>query len=127
MSDDFGDYESDDAYDTASPDPFQVAVKLHRLRVAVDVLGGSGTLPRWDALNATERALAVELGRSLVNWLATHDPHPVDAARALHNVRRFIATEPLPEWDNLSFDEQSIGIDLMTLVIRWLKRQGGIR
>lgn len=126
MSDDFGDYELDDVYDTAPPDPEQVAIKLHRLRLAVDQLAGAHNLYRWDDLTEPEQELARAIGKSLVDWLVTHDPQPVEAARSLHNVRRFIATSPLPEWDNLSDDERSIGIDLMTLIIRWLKRQGGI-
>lgn len=32
MTDEFGDYESDDSYDTASADPEQVARALHRIR-----------------------------------------------------------------------------------------------
>lgn len=123
---DFGDYENDDAFDTAEPDPEQVAIKLHRLRLAVDQLAGAHNLYRWDDLSEPEQELAIAIGRSLTVWLVNHDPAPVEAARSLHNVRRFIATSPLPEWDDLSDDERSIGIDLMTLIIRWLKRQGGI-
>jgi hypothetical protein len=122
----FGDFEDDDAFGTEPPDPEQVAVRLHELRVLVDELTGAAGLHTWNDLTDSERELAIGLGRSLVEWLLTHQPEPEEAARALHNVRRYLATTPLPPWEELPKDDKRIGIDLMTLIIDWLRRQGGV-
>jgi hypothetical protein len=122
---DFGDFDVDDAADHEPPAPEQVAYRLHDLRVEVDALAGAEE-PGWDDLTNPERSLALAIGVALVDWLVTHVPDPVDAARALHNVRRYIATSRLPPWDDLDADDQAIGVALMSLIIDWLRRQGAL-
>lgn len=63
MSDDFGDYENDDAYDPSPPDPEQVAIKLHNLRRM------SESLPEWNSLTPTERFAAIAIMARLIIWL----------------------------------------------------------
>jgi len=122
----FGDFDSDDAFATEPPDDEQVAIRLHRLRVEVDALVGPIGQPTWDELTTAEQELAIAIGHDLVRWLLNHRPDAEGAARSLHNVRRYLATTPLPAWDDLSDDERRIGIDLMQLIIDWLERQGAI-
>lgn len=124
---DFGDFDDDDAYDVEPADPEQVAAKLHGLRVALDQLAGEQDLPRWVDLLPVERALAIGIAVAIVNWLTVNEPDsPEDAARHLHNVRRFLPTSTLPPWDELSEDERAVGIGLMAVLIAWLERQGAI-
>lgn len=123
---DFGDFDPDDAWDTEPPDPEQVAMRLHKLRLEVDALAGHAGLLTWDQLTPPERDLARSIGTSLVDWLVMHPTDAEDAARSLHNVRRYLATTPLAPWEELSDDERSIGISLMQLIINWLKRQGAL-
>lgn len=61
---DFGDYDDNDAFDTAPPDPLQVAIKLHRLRQerereSVD----------WESLSDSERLILVAIVSRLIEWL----------------------------------------------------------
>lgn len=57
----FGDFDEDDAYDTAPPDPEQVARKLHAIRVERGL-----EYDDWDALTEERRALHVAIiGRLL--------------------------------------------------------------
>lgn len=60
----FGDSDPDDAYDTAPPDPVQVARRLHEYRQAVE-----DPFPvSWDMLTDEQRADAVEVMRRLLAW-----------------------------------------------------------
>lgn len=65
MSDDtFGDFDDDDALDTAPADPEQVARRLHELRRRE----GFELVP-WDELDADERGALVQLVVVLLAWL----------------------------------------------------------
>lgn len=61
---DFGDFENDDAFDTAPADPEQVARKLQRLRV-----GAGLSLDEWDALTDEQRLASVGVIVRLLAWL----------------------------------------------------------
>jgi hypothetical protein len=123
----FGDWDPDDALDHEPPAPEQVAYRLHALRMEVDALTGAANLPTWDELTPAEQQLGESMAGSLVTWLAEHDPDdPEQAARSLHNVRRYIASSRLPAWEDLDEDDRQIGVDLMSLILGWLRRQGAI-
>lgn len=122
----FGDFDVDDALDHEPPAPEQVAYRLHDLRLELDVLAGAAALPTWDELTAPEQDLGLAIGTALVDWLVTHTPDAADAARSLHNVRRYIASSRLATWEELDADDRQIGIDLMGVIIAWLRRQGAL-
>jgi len=61
---DFGDYDDDDALDTAPADPEQVARKLHALRR----LQNRESID-WDALSADEREILIAIIAHLFAWL----------------------------------------------------------
>jgi hypothetical protein len=122
----FGDFDLDDALDHEPPAPEQVAYRLHSLRLEVDALAGAAELPTWDDLTPAEQSLGLSIGAALVDWLVTHAPDATDAARSLHNVRRFIASSRLPPWDELEPDDRALGVALMALIIGWLQRQGAL-
>lgn len=65
----FGDWDPDDAYDPAPPDPEQVAIRLHRLRDELGRAGGHGALPRWEALDSEEELVAIWLTQQIIDWL----------------------------------------------------------
>jgi hypothetical protein len=122
----FGDWEPDDSLDTEPPAPEQVAYKLHALRREIDALTGPEGLT-WDQLTIQEQQLGVAIGQAIVNYIVMADPDvPEDAARNLHNVRRFLASSTLPPWEDLSPDDRRVGIALMELIINWLQRQGAL-
>lgn len=128
MSDLFGDWDDDDAYDRELADPEQVTYRLHELRVEVDALAGDLDLARWDDLDAPTRQLAAALGVTIVTYLAAQGPDvdPADVARHLHEARRFVATSRLAPWDQLDADDRAIGVALMTVIVGWLTRQGAL-
>jgi len=124
---DFGDYEVDDAFDHEPPAPEQVTYRLHELRSEIDALAGAADLPTWDELTAPEQELALALGDTIVGYIISAEPDEPEAlARTLHNARRYIASSRLPTWEALDADDRQIGIDLMGLIIGWLRRQGAL-
>lgn len=127
MSDTFGDWNADDSFDTEPPDEEQVTYKLHALRVAIDQLVGEHELPQWDDLSAGEQSMAHGIAGVIVRYIVDHEPEdPEQLARTLHNARRYVATSPLPPWDELPPDDRRIGIDLMAIILDWLRRQGAL-
>lgn len=60
----FGDFDDDDAYDTATADPEQVAVKIQRLRHEYGIDAGD-----WDALDHAARILRIGMAARLLAWL----------------------------------------------------------
>jgi hypothetical protein len=126
VTDIFGDFDVDDAWGIEPPDPEQVAYRLHLLRVEVDAYTNAIGLPTWDELTPDEQEIGLGVGAVVVDYLARHDPDPVDAARSLHNVRRYWASSRLPLWNDLSAEDRTVGIDLMTLILTWLRRQGAL-
>ena len=61
---DFGDFDDDDALDTAPADPEQVARKLHRIRREY----GQETRT-WDELDDGGRAVRIAVITLLLRWL----------------------------------------------------------
>ena len=124
---DFGDFDPDDAVDREPPDPEQVTYRVHELRRDLDVLIGSLDLPRWDDLSPAAQNMARGIGAMIVNYILTHEPEDAEElARALHDARRFVATSPLPAWDDLTSDDRDVGIALMSIILNWLRRQGAL-
>lgn len=123
----FGDWDAEDAFDTEPPDDEQVTYKLHDLRLALDQLAGSHELLTWDELTENEQAMALGIGRMIVDYIVRHEPEiPEQLARTLHNARRFVATSRLPEWEQLDDDDRAIGTALMSAILDWLERQGAL-
>lgn len=60
----FGDFDPDDALDTAPADPEQVARRLHRLRRDRSLEGVA-----WDDLTPAARLLLVAVIADLLAWL----------------------------------------------------------
>lgn len=127
MTDVFGDFDVDDALDHEPPAPEQVTYRLHDLRREIDALAGAADLPTWDELTEPEQQLALALGDTIVGYIISAEPDEPEAlARTLHNARRYIASSRLPAWEALDADDRQIGIDLMGLIIGWLRRQGAL-
>jgi hypothetical protein len=124
---DFGDFDPDDAWGVEPPDEEQVTYKVHELRLALDDLVGSFDLPRWEDLDPDAQAMARALGVAIVNYIITYEPETGEQlARTLHEARRYVATTPLPAWEDLSPDDRQVGIDLMQVILDWLQRQGAL-
>lgn len=127
MTDVFGDFDVDDALDHEPPAPEQVTYKLHSIRREIDALTGAAELPTFDELSAGEQQLALALGETVVEYIIEAEPdRPDDLARTLHNARRYIASSRLDPWESLPADDRQVGIDLMALLIGWLRRQGAL-
>lgn len=128
MSDtDFGDWDLDDAWDHEPPAPEQVAYRLHDLRSEIDAVAGAADLPTWDELEPEAQEMALGIGQVIVDFIVARNPDLAeDVARHLHNARRYLASSRLPAWDELPADDRQIGIDLMQLIIDWLRRQGAL-
>ena len=120
MSDVFGDIELADVWD-ADPDidPLQVAIRLHELRVLVDILAGHDDLAPWHELSEPLRERLEVSAVIIVDLVAEREPDdPSVLARRVHEERS------LQAWDDLAPDEQQIAIDLMDLIVAWLEEQG---
>lgn len=129
MSDEpvFGDLDADDVWGVEPPDPEQVTYKLHGLRNELDVLAGGRGVPRWDDLDPGSREMALGIGGVIVRYILDHEPEdPEQLAETLHNARRYVATSPLPPWAELSDDDRAVGIALMSVILGWLQREGGL-
>jgi hypothetical protein len=63
MTNTYGDYDTDDSYDTASADPEQVARKLHQLRQ----IEGREDFD-WEDLDDSERGVRVLIMALLLAW-----------------------------------------------------------
>jgi len=70
---DFGDFDADDALDTAPPDPTQVAYRIHRLRRYLSQLAGDDIGSFFD-MTEDEQTAAINVGEDIVAWVITHDP-----------------------------------------------------
>lgn len=125
---DFGDWDGPDAFDREPPDPEQVTYKLHALRLAIDALVGNHDLPVWDELTPEAQNMANGIGRAIVDYIIAYEPETGEQlAHILHDARRYVATTPLPAWEDLPADDRQIGIDLMTVILEWLERQGALQ
>jgi hypothetical protein len=123
----FGDWDPDDSVDTEPAAPEQVTYKLHALRLEVDALAGAAGLPTWDELDAPSQELALAMGDMIVAFLVANEPDdPELVARQLHEARRYVASSRLRPWDELDADDRAVGVDLMSLILGWLRRQGAL-
>lgn len=122
MSTDFGDIELADAWDTdRTVDPLQLAMRLHRLRQEVDALAG-GRIDDWDDLSGGDRQLALLVATETVIYVYNREPdNPAVLAEHVHESR---VNGVGRSWDELTPDERQVGIDLMTLIVEWLEREG---
>ena len=67
------------------------------------------------------------VGEVIVAYLVAHDTeNPEGVARTLHNVRRYWASSRLAAWEDLPIADRTVGIELMALILGWLRRQGAI-
>lgn len=121
----FGDIEESDVWDeTPTIAPEQVAMRLHRLRIEVEHLLGEEA-PSWEELDEDSQELALAIGVVMVGWIAEREPdNPALTAQQIHNVRVFLSGGVVRRWEELREDERQIAIDLMTLIIDWLEREG---
>ena len=128
MSDAFGDWEPADSLDREPPAPEQVTYRLHRLRIEVDALAGAAELPTWDELDVEERTIAMSMGATIVAYIVSRGPtvDPGDVARHLHGARRYVATMRLPAWDDLDPGDRRIGIEMMAVIVAWLREEGAL-
>jgi len=127
MTDVFGDWAVDDAFDVEPPAPEQVTYRLHDLRREIDLLAAHAELPTFDELSAPEQQLALALGETIVAYIVSAEPDEPEAlARTLHNARRYVASSRLAPWEQLDADDRRIGVELMAILIGWLRRQGAL-
>jgi hypothetical protein len=121
----FGDIELADVWD-ADPTiaPEQLARRLHSLIAEIDAFGGKNT-PAWDDLDDSTQALGEAIAIELVKWILEREPdNPALTAKRIHDVRVFLSGGVVRPWDELRPDEQQVAIDLVTLILNWLERQG---
>lgn len=71
MSDDFGDFDEDDAFDNEPADPEQVARKIHEFR-----LREGFEITDWNTLTAADRAALIAIAVALLAWLRRQGSHP---------------------------------------------------
>ena len=126
MTDTFGDYEVDDAWDTAPPDPLQVAIRIHRIRRYLGRLGGIDPGDFFD-LSAAEQADAVDAADRIVAWMADHPAaERAELARTIHDFRQ--AIDPgIPPWADLTDDLREVAEAIAEALAEWLMRQGAWR
>lgn len=125
MSIEFGDIDVDDVWDSdPTIAPEQVTYRLHELRVAIDELAGRPA-DAWDELTDPEQQLALALGNVIVDWIGTHlSNDPATLAEQLHNVRAWLARGLIPAWADLDDDDRQLAVDIMTMIVDWLEREG---
>jgi hypothetical protein len=126
MADEFGDFDDDDAFGVEPADPEQVAIKLHQLRREIDVITGRDP-GQWEELTDDERELAQAISTVVIQWIASHpNPDAEGLARELHNVRVYLSHGLIEPWDDLDPLQRELAVDLMAIILDWLRRQGAI-
>jgi hypothetical protein len=119
---DFGDFEADDAFDHAPPDPFQVAMRIHRIRRYLSQLAGDD-IGDFFAMSEDEQAHAITVGEDIVAWVITHDPNQkAQLARIIHESRAY--QEQLPPWAALDPTRRAIAEAIAKVLGDWLIREG---
>jgi len=118
----FGDFDVDDAMDTAPPDPFQVAMRIHRIRRYLSQLAGDDIGDFFDMTEA-EQASAIHVGEDIVAWVMTHDySERAKLARIIHDSRAF--QDQLPPWAALDPGRRAIAEAIAKSLSDWLHREG---
>jgi len=93
-------------------------MRLHHLRQVVDFLAGHDTLD-WDRLDLDDWDEEVAVAVDMILFIRNREPdNPALLAEHVHESRN---GRP---WDDLTNDERQIAIDLMTLIVEWLEREG---
>lgn len=125
---DFGDIDPEDSFDASgTPEPAQVARRIHEIRLYLDRVTGTTYEANYDELTAPERNLADTLAAAVIEWLIANEPDNArHSAEQLHNVRRFLSDNSLPPWTELPEDQRAIGTALMQAIIDWLHQEGSI-
>lgn len=70
MTDTFGDFDDEDAFDLEPADPEQVARKIHELRLRENLEN-----VEWDRLDQWERAAIITVVVGLLAWLRRQGAH----------------------------------------------------
>ena len=125
----FGDFDVDDAWDTARPDPEQVARRLHLIRQRVEQIAGGRDLDDYDDLPADEVNDYTFVGERIVDWVIEHPADGYangDLAVEMHGLGA-ARRQRIEPWDQLSDEEQSLALAIGDLIGDWLRRQGGWR
>jgi len=119
---DFGDAELADQWDDEPGiDPLQLAMRLHHLRQVVDFLAGWRTLD-WDELDLDDQDDEQDAAADMIVLIRNREPdNPALLAEHVHDER---SNDTDRTWDELTNDERQIAIDLMTLILEWLEREG---
>lgn len=119
---DFGDFDADDALDTAPPDPTQVAYRIHRLRRYLSQLAGDDIGSFFD-MTEDEQTAAINVGEDIVAWVITHDPSDkAKLARVIHDARAY--QDQLPPWAALDVGRRAIAEAIAKSLGDWLIREG---
>jgi hypothetical protein len=122
----FGDFDLEDAYDTAEPDPEQVARKVHRYRQLIERMAGRDLLD-YDDLPLNERNDLEYVGARIVLFVAHHDPDEADElAEEIHETARS-RRGGTDDWDDLSDELKRLARAFAALIAAWLERQGAWR
>lgn len=120
---DFGDFDVEDAFDNAGPDPLQVAMRLHRYRRYLAQLSGDDLGDYFD-LSEFEQDRSLDLANFIVEWVGDH---PVSdrarLARAIHEHRRDV-DGAVVEWGKLAPDLKQVAQAIGKALGDWLIRQG---
>jgi hypothetical protein len=125
----FGDYEVEDEWDTARPDPEQVARRLHLIRQRVERLAAGRDFDDYDDLPADDVNDYLFVGEQIVAWVITNPADGYtngDLAQEMHEISRTRHRHGEP-WDRLSDDERDLALAIGDLIGDWLRRQGGWR
>jgi hypothetical protein len=120
MSDDFGDFDDEDAFDgTGHAEAFQVARILHDELAHLDPAAAW-----WADLPAAHQAVGEALMDDLLPYEAAHDADPIDGAHHLQDVRNALDPLAADRWDDLTDEERQLAIDLVRDVLATLRREG---
>jgi hypothetical protein len=118
----FGDFDADDALDTAPPDPTQVAYRIHRLRRYLSQLAGDDIGSFFD-MTEDEQTAAIAVGEDIVAFVIASDPKDkAKLARVIHDARA--QQEQLPPWAALDPGRRAIAEAIAKSLSDWLIREG---
>jgi hypothetical protein len=122
----FGDFETDDAFDTVPAAPEQVAYRIHRYRRYLGQLAGADPGDFFD-MTRRQQDDAVAVGAAIVDWVADHPPSDrADLAEAVHGFRQH-HDPAIVDWHSLSDDLRAVAEAVAAALAAWLIRQGAWR